>query len=68
MEPEASSEELAARIEERAVRLAGLLRELDNRPGDLEGVPREQLDHALGMLFSRVMATRALLRRPPDES
>jgi len=64
MEPKGSPEELAAKIEERALRLAGLLRELDNRPGRLEDAARAQLDHALQMLFSRVMATRTLLRGP----
>jgi hypothetical protein len=56
--------EVVARIEQKALRLSALLREIDNQPIELAGQIRSQLDDVLEMLACRVAATRALLNRP----
>lgn len=53
--------ELAARIEQKALRLSALLREIDNHPIELAASMRSQLDDVLEMLACRVSATRTLL-------
>jgi len=55
---------VVAKIEQKALRLSALLREIDNHPIELVGSARGQLDYALEMLGCRVTATRALLRQP----
>ncbi len=52
--------ETVAKIEQKALQLSALLRELDNRPVALEGGLREELDAALDQLGCRIAATRAL--------
>lgn len=60
-------QETVARIDQKALRLSALLREIDNDPIELDLLLREQLDDILEMLACRVAATRALLRRPAVE-
>ena len=57
-------QEVVARIEQRALRLSALLREVDNHPIELAGQVRRQLDDVLELLACRVAATRALLHQP----
>jgi hypothetical protein len=52
-----------AEIEQKALQLSALLRELDNHPVALEAGLREELDAALDQLGCRIAATRALERR-----
>lgn len=63
----AEPQETVAKIEQKALRLSALLREIDNNPIELDLSLREQLDDILEMLACRVAATRALLRRPAVE-
>ena len=58
----APPQEAVARIDQKALRLSALLREIDNNPIELDLSLREQLDDILEMLACRVAATRALLR------
>jgi hypothetical protein len=73
MEPQqhrASAEaphEVVAHIDQKAIRLSALLREIDNHPIELEPQLRSQLDDILEMLAVRIAATRALLERPTLE-
>jgi len=53
-----------AKIEQKALRLSALLREIDNHPIELASQMRNQLDDVLEMLGCRVAATRALLHGP----
>ena len=62
-----SPQEVVARIDQKALRLSALLREIDNHPIELEGGLRDQLDDVLEMLACRIAATRALLHRPSLE-
>ena len=57
-------QDVVARIEQKALRLSALLREIDNHPIELAAQIRSQLDDVLEMLGCRVAATRALLNRP----
>jgi hypothetical protein len=57
-------QEVVAKIEQKALRLSALLREVDNHPIELAGQMRRQLDDVLEMLACRVAATRALLHQP----
>ena len=54
-------QQVVAKIEQRALRLSALLREIDNHPIELAGNFRSQLDDVLELLACRVAATRALL-------
>lgn len=56
-------QEVVARIEQKALRLSALLREVDNHPIELDAPVRDQLDDVLEMLGCRIAATRALLHR-----
>lgn len=58
----ADPQEVVARIEQKALRLSALLREIDNHPIELAPPARRQLDQVLEMLACRVAATRALLQ------
>jgi hypothetical protein len=60
----AEPQEVVAKIEQRALRLSALLREVDNHPIELAGQVRRQLDDVLEMLACRVAATRAILHQP----
>jgi hypothetical protein len=59
-------QEVVAKVEQKALRLSALLREIDNRPIELAGQVRSQLDDILEMLAVRIAATRALLHRPTE--
>jgi hypothetical protein len=54
-------QQVVANIEQRALRLSALLREIYNHPIELAGNFRGQLDDVLELLACRVAATRALL-------
>jgi hypothetical protein len=54
-------QQVVAKIEQRALRLSALLREIDNHPIELAGHFRSQLDDVLELLACRITATRALL-------
>ena len=56
-------QETVARIDQKALRLSALLREIDNHPIPLEPELRDRLDDILEMLAVRIAATRALLQR-----
>jgi hypothetical protein len=60
----AEPQETVAKIEQKALRLSALLREVDNHPIELAGQVRRQLDDVLEMLACRVAATRAILHQP----
>jgi hypothetical protein len=60
----AHPQETVARIDQKALRLSALLREIDNNPIELDLTLREQVDDILEMLACRIAATRALLRLP----
>ena len=55
--------EIVAHIDQKAVRLSALLRDIDNHPIALSSELRDRLDEILEMLGCRVAATRALLRQ-----
>ena len=59
----AGPQEVVAKIDQKALRLSALLREIDNHPIELETVLRDQLDDVLEMLACRIAATRTLLHR-----
>ena len=69
MEPSRSSAEIetpssiVAHIDQKAVRLSALLRDIDNHPIEMDAALRARLDEILEMLGCRVAATRALLRQ-----
>ena len=58
-----SPHEIVAHIDQKAVRLSALLRDIDNHPIALNSELRDRLDEILEMLACRVTATRALLRQ-----
>jgi hypothetical protein len=58
-----SPHQIVAHIDQKAVRLSALLRDIDNHPIELNSELRERLDEILEMLACRVTATRALLRQ-----
>jgi hypothetical protein len=57
------SRQMVAEIEQKALQLSALLRELDNHPVALDVGLREELDAALDQLGCRIAATQALERR-----
>ena len=60
-------QDVIAKIDQKAIRLSALLRDIDNHPIELDTVLREQLDDILEMLACRIAATRTLLHRPALE-
>jgi hypothetical protein len=52
-----------AKIEQKALQLSALLRELDNNPVTFESGLQEELDAVLELVGCRIAATRALQRR-----
>jgi hypothetical protein len=65
--PAEQPQDVIAKIDQKAIRLSALLRDIDNHPIELDIVLREQLDDILEMLAVRIAATRALLHRPSLE-
>jgi hypothetical protein len=63
----ADPQDVVARIDQKALRLSALLRDIDNHPIELDSALRQQLDDILEMLACRVAATRALLNSPTFE-
>ena len=63
----ATPQEVVAKIDQKALRLSALLREIDNHPIELDADLRDGLDDVLEMLACRIAATRALLHRPSLE-
>jgi hypothetical protein len=63
----AAPPEVVAKIDQKALRLSALLREIDNHPIELDTILRDQLDDVLEMLACRIAATRALLHGPSLE-
>lgn len=61
-----TAEEIVATIDQKALRLSALLRDIDNHPIQLDGLMRERVDDMLEMLGVRIAATRALLRLSED--
>ncbi|MBV8992784.1 MAG: hypothetical protein JO287_03560 [Pseudonocardiales bacterium] len=61
-------QEVIAKIDQKAIRLSALLRDIDNHPIELDTPLREQLDDILEMLAVRIAATRALLKQPALEA
>jgi hypothetical protein len=57
-------QEVVARIDQKALRLSALLRDIDNHPIEIDPQLRDQLDDILEMLAVRIAATRALLHSP----
>jgi len=60
----ADPQEVVAHIDQKAIRLSALLRDIDNHPIELDAHLRTQLDDILEMLAVRIAATRALMTRP----
>ena len=60
--PALEARELVAKIEQKALQLAALLRELDNQPMVFDSGLREELEDVLDQLGCRIAATRALER------
>ena len=58
----ADPRDVVAKIEQKALRLSALLRELDNHPIPLDPSLQSELDAALDQLGCRIAATRALQR------
>jgi hypothetical protein len=54
--------ELVAKVEQKALQLSALLRELDNQPMVFDHRLREELEDVLDQLGCRIAATRALER------
>ena len=57
-------QETVAKIDQKALRLSALLRDIDNHPIELSAELVERLDEILEMLGCRISATRALLHQP----
>lgn len=55
--------QVVAKIEQKALRLSALLRELDNHPIPLDPDLQDELDAVLDQLGCRIAATRALQQR-----
>ncbi|MFZ0995372.1 MAG: hypothetical protein WAO09_05260 [Candidatus Dormiibacterota bacterium] len=55
--------DIVAKIEQKALQLSALLRELDNRPVTFEPRLRDELEAVLEQLGCRIAATRALEQR-----
>ena len=60
----AAPQETVAKIDQKALRLSALLREIDNHPIELPPDLVERLDEILEMLACRISATRTLLHQP----
>jgi hypothetical protein len=56
-------QEAVAKIDQKALRLSALLREIDNHPIELSPDLVDRLDEILEMLAWRIAATRALLHQ-----
>ena len=56
-------QEAVAKIDQKALRLSALLREIDNHPIELSTDLVDRLDEILEMLAWRIAATRALLHQ-----
>jgi hypothetical protein len=56
-------QEAVAKIDQKALRLSALLREIDNNPMELSPDLGSRLDEILEMLACRIAATRALLHQ-----
>ena len=61
MESATDPSELVAHIDQKAVRLSALLRDIDNHPVEIDKDLSERLDGILEQLEFRIAATRALL-------
>lgn len=62
-----SPAELVGKIEQKALQLSALLRELDNHPIQLDERLRVELGDVLDQVDCRISATRALERGAPLE-
>lgn len=60
--PALQARQLVAEIEQKALQLSALLRELDNHPMVFDEGLREELEDVLDQLGCRIAATRALER------
>jgi len=60
---ELDARQTVAKIEQKALQLSALLRELDNHPVLFEPGLRDELDDVLDQLGCRIAATRALEQR-----
>ena len=60
-------QEVVAMIDQKALRLSALLREIDNRQLHLQPQLAERLDEILEMLACRIAATRALWHQDAAE-
>jgi len=58
---------VVAHIDQKAIRLSALLRDIDNHPIELDAHLRSQLEDILEMLAVRIAATRALIDRSTFE-
>jgi hypothetical protein len=58
-------QEAVAKIDQKALRLSALLRDIDNHPIELSPDLVDRLDEILEMLACRITATRALLHQRP---
>jgi len=56
-------QEIVGKIDQKALRLSALLRDIDNHPVEMDQRLRERLDEILELLSCRVSATRALLQQ-----
>ncbi len=63
---ELDTRQTVAKIEQKALQLSALLRELDNHPVTLEPGLRDELDAVLDQLGCRIAATRALEQQQPS--
>ncbi len=68
MEPSNVSDPRAivSTIDQKAMRLSALLREIDNHPIEIEPLVKEHLDDTLRMLEFRIAATLALLHHKDE--
>ena len=64
----ADPQEAVAKIDQKALRLSALLREIDNHPIELEQQLVDRLDDVLEMLACRIAATRALLHQQTNNA
>ncbi|MFN2568339.1 MAG: hypothetical protein ABR564_01895 [Candidatus Dormibacteria bacterium] len=69
MEPRSHSprdpQDVVSKIDQKALRLSALLRDIDNHPVEMDPGLKERLDEILELLACRVAATRALLQQTP---
>ena len=59
----ADPQDVVAKIDQKALRLSALLRDIDNHPVNLDPQLNDRLDEILEMLACRIAATRALLHQ-----